>query len=481
MIIGIPKEIMHDEARVAATPETVGKFVKDGFEVLVERHAGDGALYHDEDYIQAGAKIVDNPQEIYDRAEMILKVKEPLMNEPLHKHEVDMMHKGQVLITFIHPASPVNHEMVKALSAKGVTAITLDGIPRISRAQSMDALTSMSTCAGYKGILMAADRLTTFVPQMFTAVGQIKPAKVMVIGVGVAGLQALATAKRLGAITYAADIRPMASENAMSLGAKVVDTTVPPELAIAEGGYANRLPADVLIQEQEALKATIQEMDIVLRPHPRQDRPDHHHGRDGEGHEEGFRHRGHLHRPGRQLRTYSEGRHRDQVRRDADGGEEHPRPPADELHLDVLQQPLQPRELPGQGRQVRPRPQRRDHPEVAGVHRRPAGPSGRPRGHGLMIHPLILIAVFLVSAVLGYFIIRTVPSLLHTPLMSGMNALSGVTIVGAIVATGVAFLAGDGLWAQLAGGLAIVLAAVNVFGGFGVTHRMLKMFDKKKK
>ena len=186
MIIGIPKEIMHDEARVAATPETVGKFVKDGFEVLVERHAGDGALYHDEDYIQAGAKIVDNPQEIYDRAEMILKVKEPLMNETLHKHEVDMMHKGQVLITFIHPASPVNHEMVKALSAKGVTAITLDGIPRISRAQSMDALTSMSTCAGYKGILMAADRLTTFVPQMFTAVGQIKPAKVMVIGVGVA-------------------------------------------------------------------------------------------------------------------------------------------------------------------------------------------------------------------------------------------------------------------------------------------------------
>ena len=264
MIIGIPKEIMHDEARVAATPETVGKYVRQGFKVLVERHAGDGALYHDEDYLEAGAELVDDPQEIFDRAEMILKVKEPLLNEALGKHEVDMMHKGQVLITFIHPASPVNHAMVKALTAKGVTAITLDGIPRISRAQSMDALTSMSTCAGYKGILMAADRLTTFVPQMFTAVGQIRPAKVMVIGVGVAGLQALATAKRLGAITYAADIRPMASENASSLGAKVVDTTVPAELAVAEGGYANRLPADVLIQEQEALKATIQEMDIVF-------------------------------------------------------------------------------------------------------------------------------------------------------------------------------------------------------------------------
>jgi len=128
----------------------------------------------------------------------------------------------------------------------------------------MDALTSMSTCAGYKGILMAANHLTTFMPQMFTAVGQIKPAKVMVIGVGVAGLQALATAKRLGAITYAADIRPMASENAGSLGAKVVDTTVPAELAIGEGGYAKRLPADVLIQEQEALNETIREMDIVF-------------------------------------------------------------------------------------------------------------------------------------------------------------------------------------------------------------------------
>lgn len=264
MIIGIPKEIMHDEARVAATPETVGKFVKDGFEVLVECHAGDGALFHDEDYVSEGATMVSDPQEIYDRAEMILKVKEPLFNEQKQMHEVDMMHSGQVLITFIHPASPVNHEMVRRLTAKGVTAITLDGIPRISRAQNMDALTSMSTCAGYKGILMAANHLTTFVPSMFTAVGQIKPAKVMVIGVGVAGLQALATAKRLGAITYAADIRPMAVENASSLGAKTVDTTVPPELAVAEGGYANRLPADVLIKEQEALCETIQQMDIVF-------------------------------------------------------------------------------------------------------------------------------------------------------------------------------------------------------------------------
>lgn len=264
MIIGIPKEIMHDEARVSCTPETVGKFVKDGFEVLVEKSAGDGALYCDEDYIAAGAKLIDNPEEIYQKAEVILKVKEPQFNEKLGKHEIDMMHKGQYIITFIHPAAPVNHEMVKNMAAKGIIAITLDGIPRISRAQNLDALTSMSTCAGYKGILMAANCLTKFMPQMFTAVGKIDPAKVMIIGVGVAGLQALATAKRLGAITYAADIRPMASENAASLGAKVVDTKVPAELAVAEGGYANRLPADVLIQERKELEATIQDMDIVF-------------------------------------------------------------------------------------------------------------------------------------------------------------------------------------------------------------------------
>ena len=264
MIIGSPKEIMHDEARVACTPETVGKFVNDGFEVLVEKSAGEGALHSDEDYIKAGAKMVDDPVEIYQKAELILKVKEPLFNEKVGKHEVEMMHKGQYLITFIHPAAPVNHEMVKKLAAQGVIAITLDGIPRISRAQNMDALTSMSTCAGYKGILMAADRLTKFMPQMFTAVGKIEPAKVMVIGVGVAGLQALATAKRLGAITYAADIRPAAAENAMSLGAKIVPTNVPAELAIAEGGYANRLPDDVLAKERESLKETIQQMDIVF-------------------------------------------------------------------------------------------------------------------------------------------------------------------------------------------------------------------------
>lgn len=264
MIIGIPKEIMHGEGRVSAIPETVAKLKADGYEVLVENSAGDGAFFSDEEYAAAGATMVADVAELYAKADIILKVKEPQFNEAKGLHEVDMMHAGQYLITFIHPASPVNHEMVKNMAAKGIIGLTLDGVPRISRAQKMDALSSMSTCAGYKGILIAANDLAKFMPQIFCAVGMIKPCNVMVIGTGVAGLRALATAKSLGAVTYAADIRPAAAENAMSLGAKIVDTGVPAEVAVGEGGYANALSEEWLVKEREALKDTIKEMDIVF-------------------------------------------------------------------------------------------------------------------------------------------------------------------------------------------------------------------------
>lgn len=264
MTIGIPKEIMPGEARVAATPETIKKFIADGATVLVESGAGESSLYYDEQYIEAGAKLVNDTQELFDKSDLILKVKEPLFNEKLQKHEVDMMHKGQHLITFIHPASPVNHEMVKHLAQKGVTSFTLDSIPRISRAQNMDALTSMSTCAGYKGIIMAADDLTIFMPQLFTAVGMLKPANVLVIGAGVAGLQALATARRLGAITYAMDIRPAGNEQAGSLGAKTINIGIPEELAVGKGGYAQTLPEEWLQKEREKIAEVIKDMDIVF-------------------------------------------------------------------------------------------------------------------------------------------------------------------------------------------------------------------------
>ena len=264
MIIGIPKEIMHDEARVAATPDSVKKYVADGHKVLVEKGAGVGASHADDAYAAAGAIMCDTAQQVYDEAELILKVKEPLFNEQTGKHEVDMMHKGQYLITFIHPAAPVNHKMVKHMAEAGIISMAIEGVPRISRAQSMDALTSMSTCAGYKGMLMAASDLAKFMPMMPTAAGMIKPCNVMVAGVGVAGLQALATAKRLGAKTYAMDIRPAAAEQATSLGAKVIDSGVAPEMAIGAGGYALALPEDVLAAERELLAKELPNMDIVF-------------------------------------------------------------------------------------------------------------------------------------------------------------------------------------------------------------------------
>ena len=168
------------------------------------------------------------------------------------------------MITFIHPAAPANHEMVRNLAKRGVIAMTLDGVPRISRAQSMDALTSMSTCAGYKGTLMGCNLLPRFAPQIFSAVGMIKPINMLVVGVGVAGLQALATGKRLGARIFAADIRAAAREQAQSLGAQVIDLGIPDEAGVGEGGYAKALSPEHLAKERAALAEKLPEMDLVF-------------------------------------------------------------------------------------------------------------------------------------------------------------------------------------------------------------------------
>jgi NAD(P) transhydrogenase subunit alpha len=262
--IGVPKEIMKGERRVSAVPDTVKKMIAKGAKVLVEEGAGEGSYFLDHQYAEAGAEMMGSAADLFARADIILKVKEPIFNEALGKHEVDLMHAGQCIITFLHPAYPGNHQMIKDMAAKGVLAFTLDGIPRISRAQAMDALTSMSTVAGYKAVLMAANRLPKFLPMVGTAVGMIKPSNVLVIGTGVAGLQAVATAKRLGAVVYAADIRPAASEQAKSVGARIVDLGVPPELAVGEGGYALKLPEEWLLKEREVLAPIAKDADIVI-------------------------------------------------------------------------------------------------------------------------------------------------------------------------------------------------------------------------
>jgi len=264
MVIGVPKEIMKAENRVAATPDTVKKMVAEGAKVIVETGAGTGAYFTDEQYTAAGAQMEGDVTKVFAQADVILKVKEPQFNEKIGKHEAEMLRDGQYFITFLHPASPVNHDMVRKMASTGVISLTLDGIPRLTRAQSMDALSSMSTVAGYKSVLSAAVRLPKFLPMTGTAVGSIKPAAVVVIGTGVAGLQAVATAKRLGAVVTAVDIRPPAEEQARSLGAKTHDVGIPPDMAVGQGGYALKLPDEWLLKERENLKELVKNSDILI-------------------------------------------------------------------------------------------------------------------------------------------------------------------------------------------------------------------------
>jgi len=264
MLIGIPKEIMHKENRVAALPETVEKFKSKGFDVIVETKAGSGAFTDDEKYRKAGARIATDAAEVFDKSDIILKVKEPLFNYQFNKHEIDMLKEGQMLITFLHPAAPSNHGDVKKLQDRNITAFTMDGIPRISRAQRMDPLTSMSAITGYKAIIIAAANFPKFIPMIGTSIGMIKPANILVVGTGVVGLQAIATGKRLGGVVKAIDIRPDAKKEAESLGVKVVGFDAPPELSVGEGGYAKALPEEWIEKERQVLAPLVAQSDIIV-------------------------------------------------------------------------------------------------------------------------------------------------------------------------------------------------------------------------
>ncbi len=259
MILGVPREILANERRVAALPEMVREYVEMGFTVLVESLAGEGAFRSDDEYEQAGARIVADTRTLFVEADVVLKVKQPIFNETTAKHEAAMLREGATLITFLHPAAPASHEMVRMLRDRNITALTMDGIPRTPRGLPMDALTPMSTVTGYKSVLIAANLYPQFIP----AIGTNEPARILVVGAGAVGLQAIETAVRLGASVEAADISPAAKEKAESLGATVVGFDVPPELAVGEG-RAKVLPREWLKTEREMLKPLIEKSDIVI-------------------------------------------------------------------------------------------------------------------------------------------------------------------------------------------------------------------------
>lgn len=254
MKVATPKETAEDERRVALVPDTATKLIAAGAEVSLEAGAGAGAFVSDEAYEKAGVKLVKGAAALLKDADAVLKVQAPTAGE------VELLRKGAVLISFLQPAT--QGEIVKALAQRGVTAFSLELVPRISRAQSMDALSSQASAAGYKAVLMAAGRLGKFFPMMMTAAGTVAPARVLVMGAGVAGLQAIATARRLGAVVSAYDVRTAVKEEVHSLGATFIE--LPLETQEGEGGYAREQTEEFLRKQRELIGEHVAKSDVVI-------------------------------------------------------------------------------------------------------------------------------------------------------------------------------------------------------------------------
>ena len=259
MKVAVPREIGVGEQRVALVPDAVARLVKDGIEVQVEMGAGAGASFPDAAYQEAGAKIVAEAADLWGQPDVLVKVGPP--EELDGRHEVDLIREGAVLIGFLNPL--LDHALIERLARRKVTAFSLELVPRISRAQSMDALSSQATVAGYKAALLAATALGKFFPMLTTAAGTLAPAKVFVIGTGVAGLHAIATARRLGAVVEAFDIREAAKEEVESLGATFVAAELEEE-ATADGVYARSVSAAARTREQEVLAEHVRLADAVI-------------------------------------------------------------------------------------------------------------------------------------------------------------------------------------------------------------------------
>ena len=261
MIIGIPKEILPGENRIAIVPDLVSKYTKAGFTVHVERDAGINAGYTNEKFSDAGAKIIDNASELFQSADIVLKVQRPIENEKLQKHELDLMKPGSLLITFLYPLN--YHDLAKKCAEKKINTVSMDMIPRTTLAQKMDALSSQANIAGYKSVILCANALGKIFPLMITAAGTISPAKVVIMGAGVAGLQALGTARRLGAVVEVSDIRPQVKEEIQSLGGKFVE--VPTDASMQDaGGYAKEASAEFLEKQKALIFKHVTEADIVI-------------------------------------------------------------------------------------------------------------------------------------------------------------------------------------------------------------------------
>ncbi len=271
MKVGVPREVKDNEYRVAITPGGLRELTAAGHQVLVEAGAGEGSFISDDAYGEAGARLAPDAAALYGEAEMVLRVGRP------SDQEIELLREGTVLIGTL--GALANPQLSQKLAARGVTAISMDAIPRITRAQSMDSLSSQSTVGGYKAVLLAADRLPKFLPLLTTAAGTVRPARVIVFGAGVAGLMAIGTARRLGAVVEATDVRPVVKEQVQSLGATFLEVEMTEEEkanAQTAGGYAQEMSEDYRRRQAELIASRVGEADIAIttalipgRPAPR--------------------------------------------------------------------------------------------------------------------------------------------------------------------------------------------------------------------
>jgi NAD(P) transhydrogenase subunit alpha len=261
MLIGVPREIASGERRVALVPEVVSQLTRAGHRVVVERGAGLRAGFTDEAYRAVGCDLADSVEEIYSTAQMILKVQRPGRAE-VGEAELDQMKEGSILIGLLQPSG--DPSLFQQLAERQIIGCSMELVPRTTRAQMMDALSSQSTVAGYKAALLAANALQKFFPMLMTAAGTVRPARVLVIGAGVAGLQAIATARRIGAVVEAFDTRPVVKEQVQSLGAKFVELDLHGEDAQDAGGYARELSKDHIRREKELIHKRALQSDVII-------------------------------------------------------------------------------------------------------------------------------------------------------------------------------------------------------------------------
>jgi NAD(P) transhydrogenase subunit alpha len=519
MKLAVPRECRPGERRVAVTPENVSRLIKMGFAVAVEHDAGAAASFGDDDYAAAGAEVIADTRALWLAGDIVLKVQPPAMHPVLGVHEAELIREGGTLISFLYPGK--HTDIVERLAARRATAIAVDQIPRITRAQKMDALSSMANIAGYRAVVEAASFYGRFFTGQMTAAGRVPAAKVLVIGAGVAGLAAIGAARGMGAIVRAFDTRPTVKEQIKSMGAEFIELEFS-EDGEGAGGYAKEMSPAFITAEMAMFAAQARDVDIIITTALIPNRPapiliteemvksmkkgsvivDLAAENGGNcaltdpGHvveRYGVHILGYTDLPSRLAPTASLlfGNNLTHLLADLGG--------ASHFHLDLADEVVRGALVLRQGELLWPPPPRPpvalppDPKAVAAKVPAVAAPEARPKnnvagpilaaiaaaaavGLGLVAPPSFLshLTVFALACLVGWQVVWNVTPALHTPRMSVTNAISGIIVIGGMLQV-------SGPPASpivLLGAAAILLAAINIAGGFLVTQRMLKMFRR---